>query len=112
MIKTEAQLSAYVSEQASSRGLLAYHLDAARRRFNSSSVGFPDWVIAGPSGILFRELKSQDGRITPDQRYWGDILNYAGGNWGIWRPDDAASGIICAELDALTKAWDERATGE
>ena len=106
MITTEAQLSAYVSQQATRRGLLAYHLDAARRRFNPSSVGFPDWVIAGPSGILFRELKSQDGRITPDQRYWGDILNYAKGNWAIWRPEDAFSGLISAELDALTKGWD------
>jgi hypothetical protein len=101
MIRTEAELAAYVSEQVTTRRLFAYHLDAARRRYNPSSRGFPDWVIAGPSGILFRELKGNEGVLTQEQRQWGRILNYAGGNWAVWKPQHARDGSISAELNTL-----------
>lgn len=106
IIRTETELAAYVSAQATRRGLYAYHLDAARRRFNPTSKGFPDWVIAGPSGILFRELKGIDGTLTTEQRHWGAVLRCGGGNWAVWQPAHARNGTIEAELDALTEGWD------
>lgn len=77
--------------------LKAYHTFDSRR----SPSGFPDWVIAGPRGVLFRELKKQRGRVTPDQQEWLDALTAAGMDAGVWRPDSLLSGQIAHELAAL-----------
>jgi hypothetical protein len=48
-------------------------------------IGFPDLVLARDGVVLFRELKSATGRLTPDQKIWGKHLADA---WGVWRPTD------------------------
>jgi hypothetical protein len=101
MIATETELAAYVAGQAAKRGLLAYHLDAARRRSNPSSKGFPDWVIAGPGGVLFRELKTQAGTLSDQQNLWLDILCAGGADARVWRPEDVNAGLVEAQLDAI-----------
>ncbi|MFI5068136.1 MAG: hypothetical protein ACHP9Z_29720 [Streptosporangiales bacterium] len=69
-----------------------------------SSRGFPDWVIAGPRGVLFREAKSEDGRRSMAQVRWGKVLAAAGGNYAVWRPADLASGLIEHELETIAPA--------
>jgi hypothetical protein len=66
-----------------------------------SSKGFPDWVIAGPGGILFREAKSEDGRRSLAQIEWAKEIGRAGGNYAVWRPADLASGVIRSELESI-----------
>lgn len=66
-----------------------------------SSRGFPDWVIAGPGGLLFREAKAEDGRRSKAQIAWGKMLTAAGGNYAVWRPADLDSGLIGRELAAI-----------
>lgn len=61
-------------------------------------AGFPDLVIAGPAGHLFRELKSDTGRLTEDQVDWLVML---GPGSGIWRPVDLVSGLIRDELQRI-----------
>jgi hypothetical protein len=34
---------------------------------------------------IFRELKSNTGRLSPEQRIWG---KHMGDAWGVWRPTD------------------------
>lgn len=63
--------------------------------------GYPDFTIAGPGGILFREVKSSDGRRSMAQVHWGKTLTRAGGDYGIWRPEDWESGRIDAELRTI-----------
>ena len=65
--------------------------------------GFPDLVIVGPKGVLFRELKSAKGRLTREQSAWAAALIRAGGNWGEWLPKHwgADGGRIREELEAL-----------
>lgn len=63
--------------------------------------GFPDLVIVGPGGVLFRELKSDIGRLSPEQKMWMYKLNEAGADFGRWRPADLHSGRIERELRAL-----------
>ena len=53
-------------------------------------AGWPDLVLAhsGSGRILFRELKSDTGRLAPNQQQWGDRLVACGCDWDVWRPAD------------------------
>jgi len=52
--------------------------------------GFPDLVLArADRPVLFAELKSATGRLTADQRAWGDVLDAAeGADYYLWLPRD------------------------
>lgn len=93
---SEAELQRLVTELCAELGLHHYHTHDSRR----SEPGFPDSVIIG-SAILFRELKSSDGILAPEQRRWGSRIERAGGNWAVWRPADWASMAILDELLAI-----------
>lgn len=95
---TEAQLQQAITDLCRYLGLYVYHTRDSR----GSARGFPDLVIAGCAGIAYRELKSDTGTITVDQRAWGRVLADAGGNWSVWRPGEWHSGRIRRELFALT----------
>ena len=54
-----------------------------------SERGFPDVTLVRPPRIIFAELKSEKGKVSPAQQEWLDLL----GNVGdkdvqvyIWRP--------------------------
>jgi hypothetical protein len=92
-LMTERQLLDAVRDACRWSGLLTYHAFDSRR----SERGFPDVVVVGPHGVLWRELKSDRGRLTPDQVLWLDRLNAAGANAAVWRPCDWPDRIL-AEL--------------
>jgi hypothetical protein len=94
---TEAELQARVIEMARALGL-AVHWQRDSRR---AEPGFPDLVIAGPRGVLFAELKSEAGRLSPQQRFWQHILVASGARWRLWRPADLDCGLIDEDLAAL-----------
>lgn len=51
--------------------------------------GFPDLVLAHPTGgVIFAELKSEKGRLSYDQQAWIEVLDAAGAEAYVWRPDD------------------------
>jgi len=68
--------------------------------------GFPDLVIVGPGGILYRELKTDVGRLEPEQVVWLRTLGRVA-DAGIWRPADLHDGTIERELKAIRKASKE-----
>ena len=80
---TERELLDAVRDACRWAGLLCYHTHDSRR----SEPGWPDLVVVGKS-VLYRELKSDRGRLTPDQRTWLDRLSQAGADADVWRPDD------------------------
>lgn len=59
--------------------------------------GYPDFTIAGPGGVLFRECKAASRRSLA-QIAWGSALAAGGADYAIWRPEDWESGRIEAEL--------------
>ena len=65
-----------------------------------SPEGFPDLVLVhtSPGRLLFRELKTAKGRLTPKQRHWLRILTAAGEDAAVWRPADWFNGRIEDEL--------------
>jgi len=94
---SEREFQAIVVEVAQLHGYeLAYHTHDSRR----SAPGFPDLVLVSSrrGRVLFRELKTDKGRVSPDQRTWIDGLTAAGMDAGVWRPSDLTSGRILAEL--------------
>lgn len=73
-----------VEQLAKFYGWLVYHTHDSRR----SVPGFPDLVLVCGPRLIFAELKTQKGRITPDQQRWLDALTAASVEVYVWRPAD------------------------
>jgi hypothetical protein len=73
--------------------ILAYHT----HRSDRSEPGYPDWHFLG-HWSMFRELKRQKGRVTPEQKIWLTKLQHLGIDADIWRPSDLYSGRIAQEM--------------
>jgi hypothetical protein len=99
-------LDAHVRRLMKDLGLTGFHversLDVEKNRKNVSVKGWLDWTIRGPRGVLFRELKSQRGRVEPEQREWLDALAADGADADVWRPACLLTGRITAELAAIS----------
>ena len=56
---------------------------------SAGAKGFPDLVLAHPDrGVIFAELKKQDGTVTAEQTEWLLTLTAGGAEAVIWRPSD------------------------
>ena len=93
---TEAQLQAAVIKLCKLYGLRYHH----QKISIGSIAGWPDLVIVGRQ-LIFRELKSETGKVTGQQVEWRDVLGRAGQDWALWRPSDLASGRIVRELEVI-----------
>lgn len=95
---TEAELMANVRDLANRIGLRCYHTHDSRR----SDAGWPDLAVVGRRLIL-RELKTESGRLRPEQAAWIEDLQNAGVDTGVWRPSDWRSGRIAKELTEVAR---------
>lgn len=105
---TEDHLLKAVLDMARLLGVLAAHFRPALSQsgkwhtaVGGDGTGYPDLTIVGPTGVLFRELKSERGVLRPEQKTWIARLSVAGADVDVWRPRDLASGRIETELRAL-----------
>jgi hypothetical protein len=65
--------------------------------WRSDGKGFPDLVLCHPKrGFIMAELKSQDGRLSHDQKLWAEALLNAGIEHYVWRPNQLH--LIAARL--------------
>lgn len=79
--ETEAGFQDAVVELASLRGWLHFHdFDSRRNR-----AGFPDLVLSRRGRLIFAELKTETGRVSPDQQLWLDELAAAARNAQVGR---------------------------
>jgi hypothetical protein len=100
---TEAELETAVRALLKLHGLWGYHTHDSRR----SEPGWPDWCIIGRR-VIYRELKSQGGKLSSEQTRVRNLLLAAGQDWAVWRPADLHSGRIQRELAAVSassSAW-------
>lgn len=81
---TEKAWQAQVLAIARVAGWLVYHPFDSRR----SVPGFPDLTLVRGPRLIFAELKTQKGRITPEQQRWLDALGNASAEVYLWRPAD------------------------
>lgn len=86
-------------KECANRGLIVnYHkVDSY-----SPVKGWPDLEIIGPNGMVYRELKTMTGEVSPDQRFIAWNIMKAGGSWSVWRPGDFAAGVIYDELKRIS----------
>lgn len=94
---TEEELLANVKDAATKFGWLFYHTRDSR----SSDAGFPDVVLVRPSGadsarLVFAELKTEKGAVSPSQTQWLALLGWVGAGVEVytWRPSTWLSGAI------------------
>lgn len=99
---SEADLQKGVLELAELTGWMVFHVSDSRREVidrrsgvsrmvgDKLAKGWPDLVLVHPRrGVCFiRELKSDRGRLTPEQKQWIAALAAAGLDVGVWRPRD------------------------
>ena len=78
---TEKDFQHTVVEAAKLYGWIYYHTYSSKR----SPAGFPDLVLVRER-VLFRELKTEKGRLTAYQIVWGKRLTDAGSDYAVWRP--------------------------
>lgn len=83
MTQTEKQWQAEVVRAARLLGWTAYHTHDSRR----SEPGWPDLALVRDR-LVMAELKTDTGRISPDQQRWLDLLGGAGIETYVWRPRD------------------------
>lgn len=95
---TEADFQRAVLDLARTLGLAVFHSGDSRR---DACAGFPDLVIVGKRGVLWRELKTQKGRVRPEQLDWLRRLNAAAQDAAIWRPSDLKSHLIQTQLRSI-----------
>lgn len=81
---TEAQWLKQVRQLAELLGWTFYHPWLSR----FSPRGFPDIVLCRPPRLLFAELKTDTGRLTPDQERWIELLRACRQEVYVWRPSD------------------------
>ena len=83
---TEKDFLAMVRRLATLNGWLCYHAHDSRR----SPAGFPDLLLLHPEmgAALAAELKTDTGRLTPDQERWLTAFRKCGIGGGLWRPRD------------------------
>ncbi len=90
---TEKQFQQQVIQLCRLYGWRCYHTWLSVR----SEPGFPDCVLVRDR-VLYRELKTDTGKVTKPQKAWLDALLWAGQDVGIWRPADLHSGLIVDQL--------------
>ena len=83
---TEKQWQQQVVDLAQVYGWLVYHTYDSRR----SEPGFPDLVMVhkGQERVIYAELKTARGSLTPDQHEWLRALQACGCEVYLWRPYD------------------------
>lgn len=94
----ESTLEENVRQLCLSLRILRYHTYRSTR----SAPGFPDDVIVG-NWVMFREIKSERGKLSPSQAEWIARLAAVGADVGIWRPSDWMNGKIITELKACAQ---------
>lgn len=80
----EKDFQALVVDVARLFGWLIFHPYDSRR----STPGWPDLSMAREGELVFAELKTQSGRVSPEQQVWLDLLASTGNRAFLWRPSD------------------------
>ena len=78
---TEAEFQQQIIDTARLLGWRCYHTFDSRR----SEAGFPDLVLVRDR-VVHLEVKSETGRLSPEQADWIAAINAAGGTALVVRP--------------------------
>jgi len=87
--ESEKQFASYVEDLLDLHGWRWYHTFDSRR----SHEGFFDYVAMRRGMVLFIEIKTETGRVRPEQVVWGEeAMDVEAANplvfYYLWRPSD------------------------
>lgn len=90
---TEAQWQNRVVGLARFYDWLVYHppdnLPATKTgRRQRVTPGYPDLTLVRDTDLIFAELKTAKGRVSPDQHVWITALEATSAETYVWRPAD------------------------
>ena len=88
-VMPESDMLATVVEMAQDHHWLVHHVLDTRHHAKVIGPGFPDVALAKPPFLYLIELKSERGKMRPDQQLWMDALEkcrHVGA--GVVRPRD------------------------
>lgn len=90
LAELEEDFTDWVVAAAMRLGWMVCHVRPARTAHGyrtpvQGHKGLPDVVLARAGVVVLAELKSETGRLSPDQRRW---LAALGGYGTVWRPRD------------------------
>ena len=93
---SERRLQDLIIQLSKQMGWMSFHDYDSRR----STPGFPDLVLVHPKQrrVIWRELKSETGTTSAEQKVWLSSLLLVGEDVDVWRPRDWVSGRIEKEL--------------
>lgn len=94
----ELALMSEVMRICERHGALVFHSGDSRR---DQGRGFPDLVIVSVHGVLWRELKTGYGPLSPHQTTWRHTLLAAGQDYDTWRPGHLDNGTIEKQIRAI-----------
>jgi hypothetical protein len=94
----EGELYGQVVALATERHIWLMHVPDSR----TLARGWPDLVLVSGYGVLFRELKTEDGVLSPSQVFILQCMKRAGLDVAVWRPQQLWSGQVEAEMNAIS----------
>lgn len=99
---TEADFLRQVTDLADIYGWRWVHFRPARTQHGWRTpvsgplgAGWPDLVLVRDR-VIFAELKTDTGKVRPEQAEVGAVLAGAGVEWYLWRPKDLLTSIVPA----------------
>lgn len=95
---SEAQWQSWVIELATRTGWWSYHTHDSRR----SNPGWPDLTLIRDTEIVYVELKKYNGKVSDAQAHVMVLLENAGQEVHVWRPQDRPD--VIARLSRRKKA--------
>lgn len=87
---SERELMDAIVEYAERHGWRVWHDNDSRR----NAAGLPDLILMREGELLWAELKTERGRVRPEQMDWLRELAEAGEEVYVWRPSEWFDGTI------------------
>lgn len=94
---TEAEFQTQIVKLAKALGWRVYHHDSRR-----SNSGYPDLTLAKPGvGVMYVDLKSDNGSLSAAQKDWARDLRDAGEHFHLFHPNDWDAVVTALELRCI-----------
>lgn len=106
---SEKDLERAIAEMARFLGFMVFHARPAqtnkgwRTPVAYDGKGFPDLTLVGNERVIFLEIKTEIGKVSPDQSRWSEQIIQSGAEYFLLRPSDWTSGLVDKILGASTR---------
>lgn len=109
VLLTEKELERAIAEMARFLGFMVFHARPAqtskgwRTPVAYDGKGYPDLTLVGNGRVVFLEVKSDKGKLSPDQEGWKRHIIQAGAEYFLLTPQSWTSGEVDTILGARSR---------